>query len=316
MSDPEYPRTLADLERRFQSDEACRAYLAALRWPDGFACPSCAGTAAWSTGRGLLLCRGCRRQVSATAGTIFHRSHLPLAVWFRLAWMVTSQKNGASALNLQRMIGIGSYKTAWLCLHKLRRAMVRPGRDRLRGEVEVDEILVGGETPGEGGRTPHAKTLVGVAAEVRGAATGRIRMTCLRDATKPSLHAMVKAMVEPGSVVRTDGWLSYVGLDAIGYRHHRASLTGKPRDAAVVAMPRVHRVASLLRRWLLGVHQGAAEPKHLPYYLDEFTFRFNRRTSKSRGLLFHRLMQQAVQVEPTAYRAVVAPPPIGVGGVK
>lgn len=307
---------MADLERRFRSDEDCRAYLAELRWPDGFACPSCSGTAAWPTGRGLLLCADCRRQVSVTAGTVFHRSHLPLTLWFRLAWMVTSQKSGASALNLQRMIGIGSYKTAWLCLHKLRRAMVRPGRDRLKGEVEVDEILLGGETPGEGGRTPDAKTLVGVAAEVRGAGTGRIRMMCLRDATKPSLHGMVKALVEPGSVVRTDGWLSYIGLDAIGYPHRRERLSDKPRDAAVVAMPRVHRVASLLRRWLQGTHQGAAAPRHLPYYLDEFTFRFNRRSSKSRGLLFHRLMQQAVQVEPTTYREMVVPPRVVVGGVK
>lgn len=262
---------------------------------------------------GLWLCRGCRRQVSVTAGTIFHRTRLPLTLWFRAIWYVTSQKNGTSAMGVQRVLGLGSYRTAWTWLHKLRRAMVRPGRDRLSGVVEVDESFVGGEEPGREGRGAVKKTLVAIAAEERGRGTGRIRMACIPDASKPSLHGFVERAIESGSVIHTDGWASYDGLEAHGYRHQVTVLKGKPKDAAVQAMPRVHRVASLLKRWLLGTHQGAVRAKHLEYYLDEFTFRFNRRTSHSRGKLFYRLLQQAVQISPAPYSEIIKPQHLGDG---
>jgi transposase-like protein len=309
----DYPRTLLELERRFSTDDACREYLESLRWPDGFVCPECGTEEAWAMTNGLWLCRGCRRQVSVTAGTIFHRTRLPLTLWFRAIWHVTSQKNGTSAMSVQRILGLGSYRTAWTWLHKLRRAMVRPDRDRLGGCVEVDESFVGGDEPGCEGRGAVSKTLVAIAAEERGRGTGRIRMACIPDASKRSLHGVVQQTVEPGSLIHTDGWAGYDGLEAHGYRHRVTALKGQPKDAAVVEMPRVHRVASLLKRWLLGTHQGAVSSKHLEYYLDEFTFRFNRRTSRSRGKLFYRLLQQAVQISPTPYSRIITPQDLGGG---
>jgi transposase-like protein len=306
----DYPRTLMELERRFATDEACRAYLFALRWPEGFVCPSCGGREAWAMRRGLWLCQGCRRQVSVTAGTVFQDSHVPLSTWFRAMWHVTSQKHGASALGLQRVLGLGSYKTAWTMLHKLRRAMVRPGRDRLRGTVEVDETYWGAEEPGVIGRQTYDKALILVAAEEQGAGIGRIRLRRVPDTSQVSLHGFIAQAVEPGSVVRTDGLPSYLGLE--GYRHDRQVQRRQPPGAEPL-LPRVHRVVSLLKRWLLGTYQGAVRMGHLDDYLDEFTFRFNRRTSASRGKLFYRLAQQAVQVGPATYESIVRPPPLGGG---
>lgn len=309
----DYPRTLLELERRFSSEEACREYLESLRWPDGFVCPNCGSPEAWAMKAGRWLCSSCRRQVSVTAGTMFHRTRLPLTTWFRAVWYVTSQKNGASAMGIQRILGLGSYRTAWTWLHKLRRAMVRPGRDRLSGVVEVDETFVGGEESGREGRGALTKALVVIAAEENGRGTRRIRMARIPNAGKRFLHAFVQQAVEPGNAVHTDGWASYGGLDAKGYDHQVTILKGQPNDMAVIAMPRVHRIASLLKRWLLGTHQGAVRADYLDYYLDEFTFRFNRRTSRSRGKLFYRLMQQAVQIAPTPYRQIVQPQDLGDG---
>jgi transposase-like protein len=223
-------------------------------------------------------------------------------------WHVTHAKSGVSALSLQRALGLGSYETAWTWLYKLRRAMVRPGRDRLSGTVEVDEILIGGEKAGVHGRQTTAKTWVVVAAQVDGRRTGRIRMRRVADATSTSLLAFIREVVKPGSTVITDGWVGYTGLSEAGYRHQVKVLRGRGQDAAIRLLPRVHRVASLLKRWLLGTHQGSVHGSYLDYYLDEFTFRFNRRTSKSRGLLFYRLVQQAVQVEPVTYADIVSGP--------
>ena len=230
----------------------------------------------------------------------------PLKMWFRAMWYVTSQKNGASALGLQRVLGLGSYQTAWVWLHKLRRAMVRPGRDHLSGWVEVDETYVGGWEEGMKGRRRGEKSLVVIAAQAAGNAIGRIRMQVISDASADSLHPFIKGNVELGSTVHTDGWQGYAGIAKKGYDHEISLIRGRPREASKL-LPRVHRVASLLKRWLLGTHQGAVEPQHLAYYLDEFTFRFNRRTCKSRGKLFYRLMQQAVATGPTTYAAMVAP---------
>jgi len=306
----DYPRTLSELERRFTTVDACRGYLASLRWPRSFVCPTCQGQQAWEMERGLFLCRQCRRQVSVTAGTIFQDSHLPLPLWFRAMWYVTSQKNGASALGVQRILGLGSYRTAWSWLQKLRRAMVRPGRDRLLGTVDVDETYVGGAKLGKRGRGAAGKVLVLIAAQQDGSGIGRIRLLALADAAAASLEPAVQAAVELGSVVCTDGWNGYNGLGAMGYEHKRVRAEGQVGENL---LPRCHRVASLLKRWLLGTHQGAVRAQHLAYYLDEFTFRFNRRTSKSRGKLFYRLAQQAVQVQPHPYSELIKPQQMGLG---
>jgi transposase-like protein len=210
---------------------------------------------------------------------------------------VTTQKNGASALGLQRVLGLKSYETAWAWLHKLRRAMVRPGRDRLAGRIEVDECSVGGLEEGWPGRLNLDKAQVVVAAQEDGAGIGRIRMRQIRDASVESLVPFVRDSVEPGSVVHTDGWLGYLPLERNGYQHKVTFLKGKKKTASQL-MPRVRRVISLLKRWLIGTHQGAVSRKHLDYYLDEFTFRFNRRRSRSRGKLFFRLVQQTVTTDP------------------
>jgi transposase-like protein len=300
-----YPRTVLELEEQFSTESACREYLMHLRWSKGFVCPCCGHSGGWPATRGRLICRACRHQASVTAGTIFQDTHKPLRLWFRAIWQVTSQKSGASAANVQQVLGLGSYWTAWTWLHKLRRAMVRPGRESLRGRVEVDETYVGGESEGkDGGGTD--KALVVVAVEESGSGSGRIRLARIDKATRCALHGFIQASVQPGSVVHTDGNIAYKGLEALGYGHEATVLLGRHKDAATELLPRVHRVASLLKRWLMGTHQGAVHPHYLDYYLDEFTFRFNRRTSRSRGMLFYRLLQQAMQVEPAPYHKIVA----------
>ena len=280
----EYPRNLTELEANFGTEEACRAYLARLRWPDGFRCPRCGGGRSWPVRGVLLEYGGCGCQTSVTAGTTFQDTRTPLPVWFRAMWLVTTQKNGASALGLQRVLGLKSYETAWAWLHKFRRAMVRPGRDLLTGRVEVDECYVGGLEEGLPGRLNLEKALVVVVAQEDGPGIGRIRMRQIIDASAESLVPFVQDSVEPGSIIHTDGWLGYLPLERKGYQHDVTFLRGKKKRPSEL-MPRVHRVISLLKRWLIGTHQGAVSHKHLDYYLDEFTFRFNRRRSKSRGKL-------------------------------
>jgi transposase-like protein len=294
----DYPRDLVEFERRFASDRACRAYLAKLRWPEGFVCPRCGGRRAWPTDRGLLVCAACQYQASVTAGTIFQDTRKPLTLWFRVMWWVTTQKNGASALGMQRELGLKTYWTAWTWLHKLRRAMVRPGRERLSGRVEVDETYVGGHERGVVGRLTHDKAVVLVAAEAEGPRIGRIRLRRVKQLTRATVRDFVQEAVQAGSVLRTDGLNLYQGLE--GYQHDPVLVKKQASDASTV-LPRVHRVASLLKRWLLGTHQGAVRGEHLDYYLDEFSFRFNRRRSASRGKLFYRLVQQAVAVGPAPY---------------
>ena len=299
----DYPRTVQEFEDRFATEEACRDYVARLRWPDGFRCPRCGQRAVWRTGRGLFRCKTCDHKTSITAGTIFQDSHLPLRTWFRAMWWVTSQKPGASALSLQRILGLGSYRTAWALLAKLRRAMIRPGRDRLSGRVEIDETYVGGKDKALYGRKTEKKALVVIAAEEDGAGTGRIRLRRVVSASKVNLHRFILDAVQPGSIVHTDGWPSYGGLEPKGYGHDVTEM--KSAEQGVDMLPRVHRVASLLKRWLLGTHQGAVSKAHLDTYLDEFAFRFNRRTSRHRGKLFYRLVQHAVALPPVPYRRMV-----------
>ena len=308
MVEEEYPKNLRELEAKFGTDEACRAYLVRLRWPRGFVCPRCASGKAWPV-RDRWECGGCGCQTSVTAGTIFQDTRTSLVTWFRAMWWVTTQKNGASALGLQRVLGLKSYETAWTWLHKLRRAMVRPGRDLLTGRVEVDECYIGGLEEGLPGRLNLKKALVVVAAQEDGPGIGRIRMRQIVDASAESLMPFVRDSVALGSLLHTDGWLGYLPLRSQGYQHDVTVLKRKKKTPSEL-MPRVHRVISLLKRWLMGTHQGAVSHKHLDYYLDEFTFRFNRRKSRSRGKLFYRLAQQAVAVGPAPYDQIVHPTPV------
>lgn len=294
-----------EFEATFASEEACREYLCRLRWPNGFRCPHCGGDKAWATQRRLWHCGACGRQASLTAGTIFQDTHKPLRTWFHAMWWVTSQKTGASAAGLQAALGLGSYETAWTWLHKLRRAMVRPGRDRLQGLVEVDETYVGGPEAGLRGRAAQEKSLVVIGVEKEGRRLGRVRMRVVADFTANDLCGFVGEAVEPGSTVRTDGLNSYLALPRYGYLHDRVVQQDYP-DVGCDLLPGVHLVASLLKRWLLGTHQGRVSRDHLGYYLDEFTFRFNRRKSRHRGKLFYRLIQQAVALDPVPYAQITA----------
>jgi len=301
----DYPRTLKEFDEWFSSEAACSAYLTRLRWRGGFTCPACGERGAWNTSRGLFRCKTCQRQTSVVAGTVLEGTRKPLRTWFQAIWYVTNQKSGVSALGLQRVLGLGSYQTAWTWIHKLRRAMVRPGRDRLHGVVEVDETYVGGVDAGAKGRANEDKSIVMIAVEVlspRG--FGRIRLRQVPNASRASLIGFITEVVEKGATIRTDGLLAYRALPDVGYEHQIIVIEGS-KTPAHVSMPAVHRIASLLKRWLLGTHQGSVSEKHLDYYLDEFTFRFNRRSSRARGLLFYRLVQQALEVGPTTYRGVV-----------
>ena len=291
----DYPETLLEFEQRFASEEACREYLFNLRWPHGYRCPRCQHDKAWLTKRNLYHCVQCGYETSVTSGTIFQDTRKPLQLWFRAMWYVVNQKNGVSAIGLQGVLGIQRYETVWIWLHKLRTAMVRPGRDRLSGTVEVDETYIGGKRPGKRGRGAAGKSLVLIAVEDKVNHIGRIRLRRVLDAGAESLIPAVQESVEPCSIVRTDGWSSYERLASTGYEHIIARHTA---DVGENLLPLVNRVAALLKRWLQGTHQGAVRISHLDYYLDEFTFQFNRRTSRSRGKLFFRLVQQAVSIAP------------------
>jgi transposase-like protein len=309
----------------FATDDDCLDYLEWLRWPEGFVCPSCGHHGGWRLGDGRFWCAGCDRRCSVTAGTIFDKTRTPLTVWFMACWLFATQKDGVSAQSLQRTLEIGSYQTAWAMLHRLRSVLIRPGRERLCGQVEVDETFIGGEEPGlRGGRQRGKKSLVGVAVEVKEPkGLGRCRMAVLTDASAGSLHPFVSAHIEPGSTVITDGWQGYAGIEGLGYiRDKRSQRAAKLRgDDPFALLPEVHRVVSLAKRWLLGTHQGSVDDAHLQSYLDEFVFRFNRRRSRSRGLVFHRLLQLAVAHEPVRYKDLIlnpAPkknPPKGRAGV-
>jgi transposase-like protein len=253
------------------------------------------------------MCAGCQRKTSVTAGTLFEDTRTPLRTWFAAIWFLTSQKNGVSALGLQRVLGFGSYETAWAWLHKLRRAMVRPDRDRLRADVEVD--YVGGPEAGAFGRALIDNSIVAIAVERRTASrAGRIRIARVPDLKSSSLHPFVQSVVELGAMVRTDGWVGYRHLDRLGFDHRPLNIAASGRPAQV-SMPLVHRVASLLQRWLLGTHHGSVRGNQLDYYLDEFTFRFNRRSARHRGLLFFRLLENAVTTPHTVTDALLGGKP-------
>lgn len=299
-----YPVDVIDFQDMFPTDQACYEYLCLVRWPNGFVCPNCGGTEAWKMKQHILRCKQCQKKISVTAGTIFQDLRKPLRLMFQAIWYVVCQKQGVSALGLQSILGLGSYETAWVWLHKLRTAMVRPGRDLLSGIVEVDETLIGGSHSGKRGRGAEGRELVLVAVEKTEHGLGRIRLKHIPDASGITLENALTELVEPGSTIRTDGWRGYSRLKEKGYTHKvLIHPTQEPGDDPT---PLVDRIASLLKRWLLGTHQGGQQFSHLHYYLDEFTFRFNRRNSRSRGMLFYRLVQQSLQVRPAPHATLKA----------
>jgi len=297
----EYPKTLMEFEQQFNTEEACIEYLFKIRWPQGFKCMKCGYDKAWTTKQNLFRCTKCEFKNSVIAGTIFQDSKKPLRLWFHAMWHLTNQKYGANALGLQRIFGFGSYRTAWTWLHKLRCAMVRPGRDRLSGTVDIDEIYIGGKRAGKRGRGAEGKALVFVAVESKGNRIGRIRLKRISDASAGSLEPAIKGAVEPGTIINTDDWRGYSGVSKIGYKHE---IVHKSSEVGVNLLPRVNIIASLLKRWLLGTYQGRIQAPFLDYYLDEFIFRFNRRTSGSRGKLFYRLVQQAMTINPLPVKKI------------
>ena len=314
----DYPRNWNEFLDWFASEGACLAYLEGLRWPQGFVCPSCGVLQpAYRSSRLRLMCRSCGHQSSVTAGTIFDKTRTPLRVWLAAAWYLTNQKQGVSALSLQRVLGLGSYQTAWTMLHRFRRAMVRPDRDRLKGQVELDETYLSisdkdAPMPDERRKRRKSRThqvLVVIAVELlqpRG--FGRIRLRRIDNDSAEQVVPFVQDNIEPAAEVRTDGSAAYRELKDLGYAHQRSVMLGSDVPAHV-SMAGVHRVASLIKRWILGTHHGSVQPAHLDAYLDEFVFRFNRRTSSSRGMLFYRLLQQAVVTDPVTYDNVVRPLP-------
>jgi transposase-like protein len=302
MGRPSFPTSLAEFQMQFSTEEACAAFLAQSRWPDGFICPRCRGTEAFDLPRrGLYQCKPCGYQVSVTAGTVMHATRAPLAQWFRAAYLLTTLTPGISALQLQRQLGLASYQTAWTMLHKLRRATVNPDREKLRGTVEIDDAYVGGKEEDVVGRQVEKKTPVVVAVEVRGRASGRIRLSALSDVSAKSLLPFVQVAVEVGSTVDTDGWRGYERLEDAGYGH-RVRLMKGAKDPSKV-LRHAHRAISNLKAWLLGTHHGVS-PKHLQPYLDEFAFRFNRRRTPMAA--FQTLLGIGSRVETVTYNMLCA----------
>ena len=287
-ADLPFPESLPEFQRLFPNDESCAAYLEKTRWEGGFTCPHCGVVAEpfrIATRPGILTCRSCRRQTGLLVGAVMERSHTPLSVWFWAAYLVASQTQGMSAVQFQRQLGLTRYETAFGILHKLRAGMVRPDQDRMH--VEVDETYVGGRTRGEG-RGIHHKTLVTAAVEVRhrepgtaqdkrkdGRYAGRVRLSIADDRSAGSLVGFVESAVMPGALVIADDWSGYASLRKRGYDHHAIAECGEP-EVAEEFLPISHLVFSNLKTWLNGIHHGVSA-KHLQAYLNEFTFRFNRR---------------------------------------
>ena len=294
----DYPTDAVEFERRFCTEDACRRYLAEQRWPDGYRCPRCDHDRGWPIeSRNLIQCASCDHQASLTAGTVMHGSSKPLTLWFKAIWLMVTRKTGISAKDLQRTLGLGSYQTAWTWLHKLRRAMFRPERERLTGVVEVDETMVTCENPY---RTPSKPIPIQIAVEDRGDHMGRVRLRLVTDLSAETLTPPIVENVAKGATIHSDGWSGYTDFEDAGFVHH-VEVVGCDRASSIEKFPLVHRVASLLQRFLLGTYQGAARWFHLQHYLEEFTFRFNRRASRSIGKIFMRLVQQAANTGHTAY---------------
>lgn len=303
-----FPDNLIEFQQRFPDEQACRDYLENLKWPNGFRCGKCGHNHGYILKtRQLIECAKCGRQESLTSGTVMHGSNLSLLLWFWAIFLMMSSKGGISAKEMQRKLGLKSYRAGWTMLHKLRRLISQEDKDKLRGLVEVDEAYVGGEQEGERGRKKGRKALIGVAVENRGKRMGRIRLEVIDDAGGGTLNNFMERRVSVGSMVHTDGWNGYKGLTAKGYVHWRDVISGSERKATDV-LSHVHLVISLLKRWLMGTHQGATSKKHLQAYLDEFVFRFNRRMAKMEGYNPMRILEQTVTTKAIPYWRIIGRP--------
>jgi ISXO2 transposase-like protein/transposase-like zinc ribbon protein len=296
--------TIMEFQERFATEEACREYLFACRWPEGFCCRRCRGreVGAMHVRRRVWQCKRCGAQSSVTAGTVMHNTQTPLRLWFWAAYLVATHHPGISAVQLQRQLGIERHERAWMMLHKLRRAMVAPEREPLKREVEVDEFYLGGIEQGlKGGRQQGKKVLCAAAVEVRGRGSGRLRLAILKDASMPSLSAFVTDTTESGAIVHTDGWKGYNGLEQLGYDHAPLSQGPEPVGDPPY-LPRAHRAISNLKAWLHGTHRRASR-HHLQAYLDEFVFRHNRRGNPHAA--FQTLLGLSTRHQPVSYRQVI-----------
>jgi transposase-like protein len=300
----DFPKNMAEFIEMFGTEEQCQEYLVRQKWGgEGFKCPRCSCTTCWITKRNLFVCTECEYNASLTAGTAMEGTRKPLKLWFLAMYLMVTSKQGVSAKEIQRQLGLSSYQTAWAWLHKLRDCMVNPDREPLKGKVEVDETYVGGIAPqSAGGRSTIKKTAVVCAVEDQGTRCGRVRLAVIANCTKAKLKEFLDGKLEPETTVATDGWRGYDGIDNSGYAHIRYVMDDDP---AHVLLPKVHRVFSLMKRWLLATHQGAVSRKHLQSYLHEYEFRFNRRTSHAPTHLFQRLSEGAVRGKCRPYWKIV-----------
>lgn len=305
-----FPKNEAEFDKQFSKPQACYKYLFAIRWPDGFICVKCGYGKYWQSSRGLYICRYCEHQHSLTAGTILHGSKKPITSWFKAMWWFTTRKSGVNAVNLQSLLGLGSYTTAWCWLQKLRSCTIRTGREKLSGSVEVDEFYLGGEHSGKRGRGAEHKCTVVAAVEKKGRKLGRIRLQHIDDCSQKYLAQFIKSNVVPQSHVRTDGWRGY-GLTFSKNCKHEKLLQSQAKDKSKT-LPGVHLVSSLIKRLMLSTFQGRFDKKHLQRYLDEYVFRFNRRTSTYVGKKFMRIVQQAMVTTPNPYYLLVKGSPVPV----
>jgi len=302
----DFPKNEVEFDCRFHSEKACLDYLFQLRWPSGFCCPHCGHNQFWTSARGLFLCRRCEHQQSVTAGTIFHGTRKPLILWFKALWWVSTRKNGVNATALKELLGLGSYQTAWCWLQKLRTCTVFPERSKLSGAIEVDEFYLGGEHSGLRGRGAEHKCKVVVAIERKGRKLGRLRLQVIQHCSTDELVRFAKENIAIGSQITTDGWFAYRGLPSEGY-FHKIIVQSRTEDKESV-LPGVHLVTSLFKRVMLGTFQGRFDPQYLQRYLDEYVFRFNRRTCRSVGKKFWRLAQQATHSEPVFRKNLMLAP--------
>jgi transposase-like protein len=303
---PSFPKNLREFQRQFATEEACEQYLAMCRWPEGFACPRCGHRRAYTVAKRRWQCAECRHQVSLTAGTVLHNTKTPLTHWFWAAYLMTTDKRGISALLLQRQLGLRRYETAWMLLHKLRRAMVNAAREPLHGDVEVDDTWIGGPQPGvKGSRQLKDRRAVPVlvAVETRGDRSGRIRMVVLPNFTATTMTAILKQNVAPGSTVYTDGLGGFAGLNAAGFTHIalKQPLRRALRKGARSVVPLADRAIGNLQHWLIGTYHGVSRAQ-LQAYLDEFVFRHNRR--KQPMAAFQTLLGLGTGRAPTPYRRI------------
>lgn len=304
----DFPKNEIEFDRRFCNEQACIEYLFQLRWAEGFACSKCDHTEYWKSARGLYVCRRCDHQQSVTAGTVFHGTKKPLTIWFKALWWFSTRKSGVNAVFLQEMLGLGSYKTAWRWLQKLRICTIFPCREKLSGNIEADEFYLGGEGSGKRGRGADNKCKVAVAIERKGHQLGRLRMQVINNCSSAELTPFATNNIVLGSYITTDGWKGYSGLEEAGYIHNKVLQT-KTDDKDSV-LPGVHLIISLVKRVILGTFQGRFEGKYLQRILDEYVFRFNRRTTKSVGKRFWRIMQQAVSSRPVTSKELILMPTV------